>query len=246
MPLWSLSASIEAMPANAVRGGGAAALMTGLVAAGAVLGVASGTASSHSVSQKTAVVAVTAGKPTEWSFTLSTRSAPLGTVVFKVTNRGTRPHQFKVCSTPAASARRLACAGTATPVLEPGRSATLTVSFSRAGTYEYLCTSGAARGMKGLFALVAAPMPGGGASTTSPTGGSAAPAPTTPGVSGGDPAAGLAVFNAYGCSSCHTMDEIKGSGGVTASFNSVHPLPFDKGPLTGSQIADLAAYIASR
>jgi plastocyanin len=220
--------------------GPAAIVATYVAAAAAVLAVAGAPASGSS----STVINVTAGKPTEWAFTLSTKTAPVGTVVFRVTNRGARPHLFKVCAAPQ-SARLNACRGRATPVLAPGKSATLSVAFAKPGSYEYLCTSGAAKGMKGLLAIVAS----GPAATSVPAGTTPAqPTTSTPATAApaGDPAAGLVVFNAAGCSKCHSIDEIRGNGGVTANFNSVHPLPLDTGPLTPKQISDLAAYIASR
>src|SRR5579862_170298 len=59
-------------------------------------------------------VTVTAGRPTENAFTLSRATVPVGTVVFDVVNRGRRAHAFSI-------------AGKKTPLLAPGRSATLTV-----------------------------------------------------------------------------------------------------------------------
>jgi uncharacterized cupredoxin-like copper-binding protein len=100
-----------------------------------------------------ATVAVTAGKPSEFRFTLLPKTVPHGTVTFKVTNKGNLPHDFKVCSATAKAATALTCAGHGAPLVSPGASATLKVTFKKAGTYEYLCTvSGhAAAGMKGLL-----------------------------------------------------------------------------------------------
>jgi uncharacterized cupredoxin-like copper-binding protein len=85
-------------------------------------------------------VAVTAGKPSELRFTLSKRTVPRGTVVFKVTNRGKSRHDFKI-------------AGKKTKLLAPGATATLRVAIARAGRYAYLCTvpGHAAAGMKGTL-----------------------------------------------------------------------------------------------
>jgi len=71
-------------------------------------------------------------------------------VTFKVKNGGALPHDFKVCSSPKGGSAN-SCAGRSTPLLSPGQSATLTVTFKTAGTYEYQCAvSGhAAAGMKG-------------------------------------------------------------------------------------------------
>ena len=92
------------------------------------------------------VVAVTAGKPTEFAFTLSKASALPALVSFKVTNRGALPHAFAI-------------GGAATRVLRPGQSALLTVSFVKPGSYEYRSTlpGQAAKGMRGRVAIVTPP-----------------------------------------------------------------------------------------
>jgi uncharacterized cupredoxin-like copper-binding protein len=85
---------------------------------------------------------VTAGKPSELRFTLSKRSVAKGKVSFTVTNRGKLKHDFKI-------------AGKKTPVLAPGKRATLSVTFSKAGRFPYLCTvpGHAAGGMKGTLVV---------------------------------------------------------------------------------------------
>ena len=95
-------------------------------------------------------------------FTLSKRSAPIGKVIFAVTNKGKLSHDFKI-------------AGKKTPLLSPGHSATLRVTFSKKGRYPYLSTvSGqASHGMKGVFSVAAAVAP-----TPTPT----PPPPTTVGT----------------------------------------------------------------
>jgi len=87
-------------------------------------------------------VAVTAGKPSEFHFTLSKKSVPHGTVTFTVTNKGALPHDFKI-------------ANKKTKLITPGSSATLTVTFAKKGKYPYQCTvSGhAAAGMKGTLTV---------------------------------------------------------------------------------------------
>ncbi len=98
---------------------------------------------------------------TEFKFRLSKRSAPTGTVIFTVTNKGKISHNFKI-------------AGKKTPLLAPGHSATLRVRFSKKGRYPYRSTvfGQAAAGMKGVFSVVA-PTP-----TPTPTT-TTAPAPQT-------------------------------------------------------------------
>jgi uncharacterized cupredoxin-like copper-binding protein len=100
-----------------------------------------------------ATVAVTAGKPAEFGFKLSTKTVAHGAVTFTITNGGAIPHNFKVCSAPAKAATALTCAGRGTAMINPGSKATLKVTFAKAGTYEYLCTvpGHAAGGMKGLL-----------------------------------------------------------------------------------------------
>ena len=97
-------------------------------------------------------VAVTAGKPSEFTLALSQRTVLLGAVSFTVINHGLLPHDFKVCSTPTTKLGN-SCTGKATKLISPGASATLVFTFKKKGSYEYLCTvSGhAAAGMKGLL-----------------------------------------------------------------------------------------------
>lgn len=68
------------------------------------------------------------------------RTGTTGTTVFKFTNKGRTAHDFKI-------------AGKKTPVIGPGKSATLRVRFTRPGNYPFICTVAghAAAGMKGTF-----------------------------------------------------------------------------------------------
>ena len=82
----------------------------------------------------------------EFKFVFSKRSIPAaGTVIFTVVNKGKISHDFKI-------------GGKVTPNLLPGKSATLTVKFTKKGHYPYLCTipGHAAAGMKGVFAVATA------------------------------------------------------------------------------------------
>ena len=54
----------------------------------------------------------------EFRFVLSRKSAPHGKVIFKVVNKGKAKHDFKI-------------AGKKTPILKPGKSATLTVTLKK-------------------------------------------------------------------------------------------------------------------
>jgi uncharacterized cupredoxin-like copper-binding protein len=89
------------------------------------------------------VVTVTAGKPSSFAFTLSTKTVKHGTVTFKVKNGGAGlPHDFFIN-------------GKKTAQLAPGKSATLVVTFAKAGKYAYSCTvpGHAAAGMKGTLTV---------------------------------------------------------------------------------------------
>jgi uncharacterized cupredoxin-like copper-binding protein len=97
-------------------------------------------ASARQSTARAATITVTAGKPAEFRFTLSKKSAPLGTVTFKITDNGALPHDFKI-------------AGHKTALISPGQTKTLKVTFKKKGSYPYLCTvtGHAAAGMKGTF-----------------------------------------------------------------------------------------------
>ena len=73
----------------------------------------------------------------EYKFTLSSKSVRHGKVTFKFTNKGKLAHDFKIN-------------GKKTKTLQPGKSATLTVSLKK-GTYTYQCDPHASGGMKGTF-----------------------------------------------------------------------------------------------
>ena len=105
-----------------------------LVAAVSALGGAGSTAAT--------TVAVTAGKPAELKFTLSKKTVAKGVTTFKVTNKGALSHDFKI-------------AGKKTPSLKKGKSATITVTFKKAGKFAFLCTvpGHAAGGMKGTLTV---------------------------------------------------------------------------------------------
>ena len=85
---------------------------------------------------------------TEFKFRLSRSKVPTGLVTFKVTNRGKIAHDFKIN-------------GHKTPLLQPGRSATLRVKFAKSGRFAYTCTvpGHAAAGMKGVVAVGKASLP---------------------------------------------------------------------------------------
>jgi uncharacterized cupredoxin-like copper-binding protein len=101
---------------------------------------------------KVANVTVTAGKPAEFHFIVAPSAVKRGVIVFKITNKGALPHDFKLCSKrnqPLANT----CTGRGTKQINPGQTTTLRVSILLKGAYEYLCTvpGHAAGGMKGFL-----------------------------------------------------------------------------------------------
>ena len=111
-----------------------------------------------------------AGAPTavrvvarDFNYVLSRRSVPVGRVRFTVVNRGSVAHDFAI-------------AGRRTPLLKPGSSAVLTVTFARGGPFAYRCTvpGHAALGMKGTVTVGKAT-----ATTSVPPATTAAPTTTT-------------------------------------------------------------------
>jgi plastocyanin len=115
--------------------------LAGLVAVVAVVGVFAGSsfAAPKAAPQKVTVSAF------EFGFKLSTKTVKAGTVSFKVTNTGKEAHNFVI----------LSGINKATPLIQPKKSATLTVTFKKAGKYTYECTVGehAEEGMLGTFTV---------------------------------------------------------------------------------------------
>ena len=99
-------------------------------------------ASGSPVAGSASTVAVTAGKPSELAFTLNKKSVAKGAVVFSVTNKGKLSHDFKI-------------SGKKTALIAPGKTVKLTVTFTKAGKFPYLCTVAghAPAGMKGVLTL---------------------------------------------------------------------------------------------
>ena len=132
----------------------------GLIAVGAA-GLATGFAQAHPASPQaanaTTHITVAAS---EFKFVFSKRSIPaVGTVIFTVVNKGKISHDFKI-------------GGKKTPSLLPGKSAKLTVKFTKKGHYAYVCTlpGHAGAGMKGTFSVgVAAVKPPPPTTTTTAT-----------------------------------------------------------------------------
>ena len=85
-------------------------------------------------------VQVTGG---EFWFKPSTKTLPKpGRVTFAFKNVGHIPHDFKIL-------------GKSTPVISPGKTSSITVTFGKPGSYPYTCTVAghAAGGMKGVFTV---------------------------------------------------------------------------------------------
>jgi hypothetical protein len=74
--------------------------------------------------EKTSIVIVTAGKPSEYAFRISPTSVKRGTVIFKITNLGKRPHSFSIN-------------GRASEVVRSHKSTTLRVVFRKPSRYLY-------------------------------------------------------------------------------------------------------------
>lgn len=115
---------------------GAAVASLALAAPLAVLAAETGTTAAQATT-----ITVTAGKPTEFHFTLSKKSTPKGSVTFKITNKGKLSHDFKI-------------AGKRSPMVKPGKTATLKVTL-KPGKIKYECTvpGHAAAGMKGTLTV---------------------------------------------------------------------------------------------
>jgi plastocyanin len=118
---------------------GAIAIVAAGVAALAVLALSP--VSSAQSAGRAATKSITV-QASEFTFALSSKSAKHGKVVFVVTNTGQAMHSFAIH-------------GKSTPVLQPGATVRLVVTFKKAGKYVYLCTVGshAAMGMKGVFVV---------------------------------------------------------------------------------------------
>jgi len=115
-----------------------ALLIVGVVGAGAAFAIPA--IGAHSTAAGTVTIKVTA---TDFKFKLSRASVPTGTtVIFKVTNKGKIPHDFKIN-------------GKKTQLIKPGATKTVTVKFTKKGRLTYICTvTGHAKlGMTGKLAV---------------------------------------------------------------------------------------------
>ena len=119
-------------------------VLAGLVAVVAVVGVFAG--SSFAAAGKKVAPTKVSVSAFEFNFKLSAKTlAKPGTVSFKVTNTGKEAHNFVI----------LSGINKATPLIQPHKSATLTVTFKKKGKYTYECTVGehAEEGMLGTFTV---------------------------------------------------------------------------------------------
>ena len=117
------------------------------ISALAALGIAALTvvplATAHADRQTTATATTIQVKGGEFFFRLSTRSiAKPGKVTFVFKNIGHVVHDFKIN-------------GKKTPLLQPGKTARLVVTFKKKAKYRYLCSvpGHAAAGMRGVFTV---------------------------------------------------------------------------------------------
>jgi uncharacterized cupredoxin-like copper-binding protein len=114
-----------------------------MLASAAVLFVPAASIAQAAVKAHPAAAPVTVAA-SEYKFVLSTKTLKKpGSVTFKVTNKGHVPHDFAINKKKTA-------------LLSPGKSATLTVKFTKKGSYYYDCTvpGHAALGMKGYFKVL--------------------------------------------------------------------------------------------
>lgn len=107
-------------------------LVPALIGALAVAGQATAADSARTVPVKV--------KMTDYAFSLSKLRVPRGPVVFQVVNSGEVVHDFRI-------------AGKKTPIFTTGQSGLLRVTFSRPGTYSFVCTvpGHIAAGMTGVL-----------------------------------------------------------------------------------------------
>jgi plastocyanin len=91
-------------------------------------------------SSRAATTTTDSVRMTEFKFVLTKRAVPRGLVVFKLVNRGTVPHDFKI-------------KGKTSAKIQPGRRGTVRVRFTKPGKYRYVCTlpGHEASGMKGVL-----------------------------------------------------------------------------------------------
>jgi uncharacterized cupredoxin-like copper-binding protein len=131
-----------------VKPGGAAVLQTTLGSAGKAAYVS--TVPGRPQATLRGTITVLAPGPTtavsvaasEFKFVLSQESVPVGTVVFTITNDGGSAHNFAI-------------GNKVSDLIGGGQTTTLTVTFTKPGSYTYLCTvpGHAAAGMQGVLTV---------------------------------------------------------------------------------------------
>jgi hypothetical protein len=137
----------------------------------------------HTAAKKTTVTVTDTGKSVKLSKTSFIAAGP---VVVQVVNKDKVGHAFRVCSAPRVTAAAKTCVGKVTPVVSPGKSATLTVTLGK-GSYEYLATAPGQPAVTGLIGVAVKAGDSGEATTTTP---SAPATTTTPTTTTAPPAAG--------------------------------------------------------
>lgn len=140
---------------------GVAALALAGVLAGVFL--PSGGATTNAADATTRVTV----KASEFKYIFSRRSAPTGTVIFTVINKGKISHDFKIN-------------GKKTKTLSPGKTQILKVTFGKKGQYAFVCTlfGHAGAGMKGKYAIGTTPVATTTVKTTTTVTTTTAPTPT--------------------------------------------------------------------
>jgi uncharacterized cupredoxin-like copper-binding protein len=142
----------------------------------------------------------------DYSFKFSKKVAPAGKVTFVVKNAGKKLHNFKInyLVVKVKNTRNVRVIAKKTPILKPGKSAKVVVTFKDGGKFAYTSTvpGDAKKGMKGAF-TVKAPKP-----TPPPTGG------------GSNLAAGKAVFVSTGCGVCHTFKAAGSTGSIGPNLDT--------------------------
>jgi uncharacterized cupredoxin-like copper-binding protein len=92
-----------------------------------VLGVVVAAATIAALAQATFGATTVRVTARDFSYSLSKRTVPAGTVTFRLTNRGDQRHDFKI-------------AGRKTRVIGSGRTASLSVRLRAGRSYRYVCT----------------------------------------------------------------------------------------------------------
>jgi cytochrome c oxidase cbb3-type subunit 3 len=231
----------------------------GFALAAALVAVAG---ASGALSTSGTTVTVIAGTPAETSLQLTPKTVRAGTVVFRVQNQGKKPHRFEICANGKTGS---ACAGKMTPVLAPGKAASLTVKLA-SGRFSYLDALGKAA--KGVLVVSTAKAGTTSSPTPTPTptktstgggtagGGSSAPGTASP-TGPADVAAGRQIFTSVGCTGCHTLAAVGSTGGI--SLDDLQPtiaiaidnitngnsggMPDFGSQLTKTQISSVATFV---